>query len=128
MYRYPSISATALRLSSGAENDLKVATALAAKMVAHYGMSDRVGPLYVEHAEEHPFLGQKIAAGTAISDVTTREIESESRALLEQALQSAIDLLTEHRALHGRLVEELLARETLEKAELAALLEAAPAA
>jgi cell division protease FtsH len=115
-------------ISSGAENDLKVATALAAKMVAHYGMSDRVGPLYVEHAEEHPFLGQKIAAGTAISDVTTREIESESRALLDRALQSAIELLSKHRALHGRLVEELLARETLEKAELAALLEAASAA
>ena len=47
-------------ISTGAENDLKEATRLASHMVAHYGMSERLGPVYYDHEAEHPFLGQRI--------------------------------------------------------------------
>ena len=44
-------------ISTGAENDLKEATRLASRMVAHFGMSERLGPVYYDHDAEHPFLG-----------------------------------------------------------------------
>src|SRR6185369_16223645 len=48
-------------LSTGAENDLKEATRLASRMVANFGMSDRLGPVYYDHDAEHPFLGMRVA-------------------------------------------------------------------
>ncbi|HEX2871160.1 MAG TPA: ATP-dependent zinc metalloprotease FtsH [Polyangiaceae bacterium] len=109
-------------VSNGAENDLKEATQLASKMVANYGMSSRLGPVYYEHDVEHPFLGHRIATESGASDATLSTIESEARAVLNAAFASATSLLSEHRADLERLERALLASETLERAELGALL------
>lgn len=75
-------------VSSGAENDLKEATQLASKMVANYGMSAKLSPVYYEHDVEHPFLGHRIATESGASDATLSTIESEARAVLN-AVSSA---------------------------------------
>ena len=49
--------------STGSEQDLRQATDFAFRMVAHYGMSERVGPVFHEQRVEHPFLGQRLATG-----------------------------------------------------------------
>jgi len=108
-------------VSTGAENDLKQATQLASKMVAHYGMSERFGPVHYEHDVEHPFLGQRIATDGGPSDATTHAIEDETRTVLAAALDEAHRLLEEHRADLDRLVEALLQEETVEGEELQAL-------
>jgi cell division protease FtsH len=104
--------------STGAENDLKQATELASKMVAHWGMSEKFGPVYYEHHAEHPFLGQRIAADTAASDATVHAIEGESRRILTEALDQAQQCIREHRERFDKLVEALLENETLEREEL----------
>jgi cell division protease FtsH len=109
-------------VSTGAENDLKQASQLASKMVANYGMSTVLGPVYYEHEAEHPFLGQKIATDGGVSNVTLSTIESEARAVLSKALAEASSLLTEHRAKLDALEQALLRSETLERSELHALL------
>jgi cell division protease FtsH len=109
-------------VSTGAENDLKEATKLASKMVANYGMSQALGPVYYEHEAEHPFLGQRIAIDGGASDATLHGIESEARRLLTAALDSASELLDVHRAQLSGLEQALLARETLERRDLEALL------
>lgn len=108
--------------SSGAENDLQKATDLAFKMVAHFGMSERLGPVFHEHRTEHPFLGQKVATDGGTSDATVHAIEEETRGILTKAVEQAIELLAEHRERLDSLVQALLERETLEKAELIGLL------
>jgi cell division protease FtsH len=109
-------------VSSGAENDLKRATELAFKMVAHWGMSDRIGPVYHEHKTEHPFLGQQLATDKGTSDATVHLIEGETRRLLSEALKSTLDMLAEHRQGLDRLVGRLVERESLESEELESLL------
>lgn len=109
-------------ISSGAENDLKRATELAFKMVAHWGMSDRVGPVYHEHKTEHPFLGQTLATEGGTSDATVHIIEEETRRILTGALSGADELIRTRRAELEALVGALLERETVEKAELGELL------
>jgi cell division protease FtsH len=111
-------------ISTGAENDLKEATEIASKMVAHYGMSEAIGPAYYEHHADHPFLGQRIATDGAASDATTEAIEGESRRLLAEALQAASGLVAAHRETLDRLVEALIQRETIERDELHGLLDA----
>lgn len=108
--------------STGAENDLKQATELASKMVAHFGMSERLGPVYYEHGEEHPFLGQRLATDSGTSDATIHTIETETRSLLVEAERQAQVLVRTHRASFDGLVAALVRQETLEREELTALL------
>jgi cell division protease FtsH len=113
-------------ISTGAESDLKQATDLAAQMVAHFGMSDRLGPVYFEHHVEHPFLGKRVATDGGTSDVTTHAIEKETQRLMGESLAAARAVVTGHRAALDRLAAALLERETIELAELEEVL--APAA
>jgi cell division protease FtsH len=109
-------------VSSGAESDLKRATDIAFNMVAHYGMSREIGPVYHEHKSEHPFLGQVLASEGHTSDATVHLIESEARRILGEALEASQRMIAGRRAELDRLVGELLAHETLEKAELSTVL------
>jgi cell division protease FtsH len=106
-------------VSSGSENDLREATKIAFKMVAHFGMSDRFGPVFHEQRTEHPFLGQRLASEAGVSDATMHEIEEEARRLLAAALESAKATIGAHRAELERLIDALLEKETLEQDDLA---------
>jgi cell division protease FtsH len=115
-------------VSSGAENDLKRASELALKMVAHYGMSPGLGPVYYEHQTEHPFLGQRIATESGTSDATIHAIELEAREILTQALDTAGLLLRQHQRELELLQKALIERETLERSDLEKLWATPPAA
>jgi cell division protease FtsH len=114
-------------ISTGAENDLKEATRLASRMVAHFGMSERLGPVYYDHDAEHPFLGMRVATEGGTSPATTNAIEAEARRLLRRALDEAGELLKRQRPALDRMYRALLERESLERDELVAILGARPA-
>jgi cell division protease FtsH len=114
-------------ISTGAENDLKEATRLASKMVAHYGMSEELGPAYYEVHEEHPFLGQRIATDAGASDATVHAIEDEARKLLSRALAQATSTIAAFRPQLDHLVDALLEHETLEQQDLAEVMGQRPA-
>ena len=109
-------------VSTGAEHDLREATRLASKMVAHYGMSEELGPVHYDVQEEHAFLGARLATESGTSDATMHAIEREARKLLGHALESATAAISQHRARLDRLVAALLEHETLERDDLDALL------
>jgi cell division protease FtsH len=109
-------------VSSGAANDLKQATEIAFKMVAHFGMSDKLGPVFHEHKVEHPFLGQKLATDGGTSDVTVRQIEDEVRTFIVEAQREAERRVNDHRVELDSLVDALLEKETLEPEALNGLL------
>ena len=108
-------------VSSGAANDLQKATDIAFKMVAHFGMSERVGPVYHEHRTEHPFLGQRLAIEGGTSDATVHVIEEETRTFLSEAVERAKLLIGERRAELDRMVDALLEDETLDRDRIVAL-------
>jgi cell division protease FtsH len=108
--------------SSGAENDLRQATEIAYDMIAHYGMSDAVGPVFYEHRTEHPFLGQRLASDTNIGAATTNLIDAEVQRALTAASTEARAMVQENRAQLDRLVDALLEHETVEQREIEALL------
>jgi cell division protease FtsH len=91
-------------------------------MVAHYGMSEEVGPVYHEHHTEHPFLGQTLATDGGISDATVRAIENEARRILNIAVDEAKERIVEHRHELDRLVDALLEQESLERDALLEIL------
>jgi cell division protease FtsH len=99
--------------SSGASNDLAGATELATRMVREYGMSERLGP--VGFASGSPmYLGGEEVQRRSYAEGTQRVIDEEVSALLREAEQRALALLTQRRDALDRLVEDLLAHETVD--------------
>ena len=115
-------------ISTGAQNDLQMATDLARHMVTLYGMSERLGLATFEEVRA-PFLNP--AAPTekkAYSERTAETIDAEIGKLLEDARKRVMATLRGRRALLDQLARMLLERETVERAALDALMEAqAPA-
>src|SRR6188508_823018 len=77
-------------MSTGAENDIEVATNIARKMVKEYGMSDRLGPVALGHKEELVFLGREIGEQKNYSEKTAEAIDEEIRLLIDEGYQRAV--------------------------------------
>ena len=105
-------------ISTGAENDLEHATALARQMVCMYGMSDRVGLVHVANRQDG-YLASLPGAPTQLdcSEETIREIDIEVKKLLDDAHDDARTILNEHRDQLELVAHELLKRETLNATE-----------
>jgi cell division protease FtsH len=108
--------------SAGAEDDLKRATQLARRMVAHWGMSERLGPVAFRTSEEHPFLGREMSEPREFSEHTAQLIDEETVAILHAAADQARSLLSEHRDRLDRLAQALIEKEELGDAELETIL------
>jgi cell division protease FtsH len=116
-------------VSTGAENDLEQATAIARQVVCQYGMGESVGLMHCAQRLAGP---EGYALQRDCSEETAHAIDEEVRRILEEAYAAARRVLVEHRDELERAAEALLERETLDRAELEALLGAlrsgAPAA
>jgi cell division protease FtsH len=109
-------------VTTGAESDLKQATALARRMVGLWGMSEEVGPVYLGTGEEHVFLGREIVQEKAFSDATATRLDAAVRDIIEAAQERAMGLIVAKREQLHALVTALLDKETLDAAEVMAIL------
>ncbi len=105
-------------LSTGAAMDLEMATRLVRKMVAQWGMSERVGPVSFRSSSENPFLGREISEPRDHSEYMQQIIDEEVARVLREADDRAYRLLDEHRDELERLTEALIEREVLTEAEI----------
>jgi len=108
--------------TAGAEDDLRRATDIARRMVAHWGMSDTIGPAAFRQSEEHPFLGKEMHEQRTFSDETARLIDAEIQRILGEAQQRATETLVQHREQLDRLANGLLHDEILDRGEMTALI------
>jgi cell division protease FtsH len=99
--------------TTGAQNDIRQATDMARKMVCEWGMS-KLGPVALGGAEEPIFIGKEIAQHADYSDDTARIIDIEIREILNEALETAREILKRERPRLESLTEALLDRETLD--------------
>ncbi len=102
-------------LSTGAQNDLQLATALARRMVEEFGMSELVGPISL--ARPNLFLPTETPR-EIVSSAVAAQADTEVRRLVEEAEKRAFSILSARRAELDRVAHVLLERETLEAAEL----------
>jgi cell division protease FtsH len=113
-------------ITTGASNDLEKVTETAKQMVMRYGMSERLGPRVFGHDRSQPFLGREFSSEPDYSDEIAREIDDEIRRVVEEAHQTAKDILTEHRPALDRISKILLERETIDAEEFEQLLVGKP--
>ena len=110
-------------VTQGASGDLQMVSQLAREMVTRFGFSD-LGPVALEGQDQEVFLGRDLVnTRQSYAESTGREIDHRVRALAQEALQQAIDLLTPRRQLMDRLVEALIEEETLQSDRFHALAE-----
>ncbi len=108
--------------TTGASNDISKATATAKDMVTQYGMSAKLGPMKLGGTDSQPFLGKEFGHQPDYSGEVAAEIDREIRALIDQAHDEALEVLAANRHVLEELAEMLLEKETVEGADLEALL------
>jgi cell division protease FtsH len=114
-------------ITTGASNDLEKVTETAKQMVMRYGMSERLGPRVFGHDRGQPFLGREFSSEPDYSDEIAREIDDEIRRIVEEAHQTAKDILVDHREQLDRISNLLIERETIDAVQFVKLLDGAPA-
>ncbi|KRX77051.1 ATP-dependent zinc metalloprotease YME1 -like protein, partial [Trichinella sp. T6] len=108
-------------VSSGCADDLEKATELAMLMVKHFGMSDRVGFRVIKGSKNVIY---DVSEGPAAS--TMEAIDAEVKRILQESYERAMKILKLHAAAHKRLAECLIERETLDAADLEAVVKGKP--
>ena len=109
--------------TTGAANDLEVVTGLARRMVREWGMSDKVGPMAWQNNQQ-VFLGEDLmTGGREYSDDTARMMDEEINRILTSQEKRAVELLTTHRRGLDLVATALLDKETIDGAEVAALVQ-----
>jgi len=107
-------------INVGAENDLERATALARRMVTHWGMTERLGPVSYKSSDDDPFLGREIHQGRQFSEHTMELIDEEVARILHEADDRAISLLKEHREKLDKIAYMLYEKEEIDSVMIAA--------
>jgi len=109
-------------VTTGAASDLMQATKLARKMVCEFGMSEKLGPMTFGQKQELVFLGREISEQRDYSEAVAQEIDREVRRFIDEAHSRAKEILTTYRDKLIALAQRLIEQETLEGAELEAML------
>ncbi|MET0297459.1 MAG: cell division protein FtsH, partial [Microbacterium sp.] len=105
--------------TTGASNDIEKATGIARKMVTEFGMTTNVGPIKFGSSSGEVFMGRDMGHGREFSERVAERIDSEVRALIEQAHNEAYEVINANRDVLDKLALELLEKETLDHLELA---------
>jgi cell division protease FtsH len=108
-------------VSTGAQNDLQLATDMARHMVTQYGMSDQLGLAAFEQGSGPPSFGP-VGERKAYSERTGQTIDAEIAKLLSDAHERVRQTLIEKRDLLDALAHALLQKETVDRAGLDALI------
>ena len=105
-------------ISTGAGNDIEVATDIARKMVCEWGMSSLIGPIKLGKNQEEVFLGKEISQQKNYSEDKSISIDSEISNLIKDAEKNADEILKVNiHELHA-IASELLDKETISGKEM----------
>jgi cell division protease FtsH len=110
------------KVTSGASSDIRMATNLARSMVAEWGMSDEVGPIFHSHDQQEVFLGHSIGQQKNTSEKTANLIDQEVKNLVSDGHKKAQTILKKNAKDLETLAQGLLEYETLSGDEIAELL------
>ena len=112
--------------TTGAQNDIERATAVARQMIMEFGMTERLGPVRLAARDGEVFLGRSMGNGNQYSEEVAAEIDAEVRTIVDRAHDRATSILIEHRMVLDELASALVEHETLDREALSTILDRAP--
>ena len=102
-------------ISTGASNDSQRATQIARKMVASYGMSEKLGTVSFESGHDEVFIGRTMSQGRSYSEAVAAQIDEEVKDLVGSAYEQCRKILDENRDKLETVARYLLEHETMER-------------
>ncbi len=109
-------------ITNGASGDIAQITDIARTMVTRWGMSEKLGPMTFGKKEELVFLGKELGEQRDYSDSVAQEIDAEVRQLVQEAHETALTILREHRPQLDAVAKKLIEVETLDQADFEAVM------
>ena len=102
-------------ISTGASNDIQRASAIARKMVASYGMSDRLGTVAFDSGHDEVFIGRTMTQGRSYSEAVAAQIDEEVQRVVGSAYRRCEDILQARRGQLDAVANYLLEHETMDR-------------
>ena len=103
-------------ITTGASNDLRVASELARRLVKEYGMSS-LGPVSFSEKDELVFFGREFSESRNYSEKVATKIDDEVEKFIKTGEKEALAILNKKRKLLDKIAETLVREETIEKDE-----------
>lgn len=113
-------------ISTGASNDIKVATNIARNMVTQWGFSDKLGPILYSEDEGEVFLGRSMAKAKHMSDETAHTIDEEVREIVSRNYDRARQILVDNMDILHAMKDALMKYETIEEEQIKQLMNREP--
>ena len=113
-------------ISTGASNDIKVATNIARNMVTQWGFSDKLGPILYTEDDGEVFLGRSMAKAKHMSDETAHVIDEEVRAIVSRNYERARQILIDNMDILHAMKDALVKYETIEEEQIKQLMNRQP--
>lgn len=104
------------RLTTGASNDITMATEIATRLVCEWGMSSSIGPVSYR-MENEGFLGHG-SSSKPYSEVTAEKIDNEITSVISECYEEAEKILRKHNKFLHKFAEALLINETMDAEEV----------
>ncbi|MGP1928429.1 MAG: ATP-dependent zinc metalloprotease FtsH [Arsenophonus sp. NC-WZS1-MAG3] len=114
------------KVSTGASNDIKIATNLARNMVTQWGFSEKLGPLLYAEEEGEIFLGRSVAKANHMSDDTARAIDEEIKAIIDSNYKRARQILNDNMDILHAMKDALMKYETIDAPQIEDLMNRRP--
>ena len=109
--------------TTGAGNDISVATDIAKKMVCEWGMSEAIGPMALGKKDQEVFLGKEMSKSNDFSEEKSRLVDNEITLLIKNAEKNATSILKKYlKQLHD-VSKILIERETLDRSQFEDIVE-----
>ena len=102
-------------ITTGASNDIQRASQIARKMVATYGMSDKIGTVAFESGHDEVFIGRTMTQGRSYSEAVAAQIDQEVQRLVADAYDRCERILNDNRDKLEAVASYLLEHETMER-------------
>ena len=103
-------------ISTGASNDIQRATQIARKMVAAYGMSEKLGTVCFDSGNDEVFIGRTMSQGRSYSEAVAAQIDEEVKTMISVAYNRCEEILRARHVQLDAVAQYLLEHETMDRA------------
>ena len=110
-------------ITTGASQDIKQATRMAKDMVTKYGMSENIGLICYDNADDEVFIGRDLAHTRGYGEGVATTIDLEVKRIIDECYEKAKQMIAEHRDVLDACANLLLEKEKINQQEFEALFE-----
>ena len=110
-------------ITTGASQDIKVATKTARAMITRYGFSDAIGMVNYDNEDDEVFIGRDLAHTRSYSENIANRIDDEVKSIIDDCYREAKRILTEYKDVLESCAALLIEKERITREEFEGLFE-----